>query len=462
VLAISGSCSLMLACGKVADEVGNDGGGLDETLDSSSDALAVEASDALVVEASDALVVETSDSAVESFFTQVAAAECAAQNACPIGQTEAAYVRAACATQASYEVATEAAELAASVDAGRMRFDPSAVAACLAGIPSAPYSCANSVGLDPFSFPDPLDLCPGVFAGIVADGGPCASQLDCATGICSNGQNYHSGLAATNDLVWEWGLACLGTCQPFFTLGQACGEAIPPGQVCAAGLWCVSGLCMAPSPPSPLGGPCSMTCNCCAEGYCAVNGTCMAYQTQGQPCSPSDGCLGSICCAPGLQCSGTGDAGVCATAPLPVAGEPCGPYGSCALPLVCVGYGTLSDGGLEAGTCAVPHDVGGSCVPATGEGASSSGCLTGLNCVNGTCQVPTSTGACVSDYFSFSSMLCGLSSFCDPVTMTCQPLLPLGASCTSVFGNYALGDVNDCEQGLCDSTGHCSLTNCAN
>jgi hypothetical protein len=76
---------------------------------------------------------------------------------------------------------------------------------------------------------------------------------------------------------------------------------------------------------------------------------------------------------------------------------------------------------VTPGTCASPLDVGGACVPMTGEVAVT-GCATGLDCVGGHCAVPPTSGPCGPQGD------CKTGFFCT-YTGSCAAQKPAGAPC---------------------------------
>ncbi|HEY4015755.1 MAG TPA: hypothetical protein VGM06_20585 [Polyangiaceae bacterium] len=99
------------------------------------------------------------------------------------------------------------------------------------------------------------------------------------------------------------------------------------------------------------------------------------------------------------------------------------PTRACAFGLTCKGL--MTNPGADAGTlgvCESPVDIGGPCV----QGAAVTGCMTGLVCPCGTCELPPSQGPCVSD-----SCEAGVA-YCDIPSGTCQPVKQVGSACTGV------------------------------
>jgi hypothetical protein len=236
-------------------------------------------------------------------------------------------------------------------------------------------------------------------------GSPCYNDTDCPGATC----------AFTDP--------CPGKCVPYLTEGEMCGwlsDGSGPTGGCAPGFYCDPRALACLADPLPDAGS-----YVDAGAFCSIFG-------------PS--------CNPGLFCMGIfPDNGVCS----PIVGEggPCPPgdaANGCDQGLICKGFGFEPDGG----TCLPPMDAGGPClVGADGDG--SSGCLWGLVCLGGICQVPPSSGPCLPPPEVFECDLA--TSFCDSSTNSCVPKLAQGGACT--------GDL-ECASSLCDLTLHCGTTLC--
>jgi hypothetical protein len=201
--------------------------------------------------------------------------------------------------------------------AGKVRYDGSTVAACLADI--AAETCTIN-GLDKRrSFAQCIF---DVFRGSVAAGGVCSTNAECISGSCNNPCNQSSA-------------CCTGTCNP--------GN--PP----------------APLAPVPLGAACPQGTggfDPCVDGaYCDPSTQiCTALKPVGTPCADVSQC------GDGLNCGFTNGSGACAT--VPRLGE------SCAMTGTCGDEGSYCD--QQTRLCTAVKLVGGSCT--------SGGCSSLLSC----------------------------------------------------------------------------------
>lgn len=244
-------------------------------------------------------------------------------------------------------------QLLASVRAGKIRYDGSATAECLAAFSTA---C---------SMPQTDDAaCDAAFKGQVAVGGACLTAIECASERCDNARS------------------CDGT------------------------VACCRGVCLEALPTIAVGAPCSGTEATCGKGaycdYVASPGvsTCklIGMKAEGQTCD------GARSCAGGLYCS---DTKVC-TKP-PKRGEACDPT-----EYLCNIYQDYCD--PETRVCTARRAVGEACnsssacraeahcdVDATklcvadgdeGEACLGASCRSSLECQNGLCVKPAPDPVC--------------------------------------------------------------------
>ena len=232
------------------------------------------------------------------------------------------------------------------------------------------------------------------------------------------------------------------------------------------GLTCFNQICAA---PAQLGGACGGGMVPCDTGLDCINGACATI-----PVGPGDACaVGDGDCAAGSYCFGVGAAsgGNCATKV--ALGQPCGQDADhqrnafsladnqCAgRDVVCLGAGTLMDGGVEGGTCAKLSDITGGCSPPGSQINQSDdyneGCYVGLNCITGACVRPPSSGPC-----STFSQPCDLTqSFCDSAASDdCLPYVAPGGSCDQsnsdecgLTGTCTVNDICQSQNPSCSPT----------
>lgn len=353
--------------------------------------------------------------------------------------------------------------LEAAVQAGRLRYDPQAQAACVA-------AGRRSDGGSPFDGSELAGPCARILTAQVGPGGSCDRHDECLSGYCRAG-----GVAS-----------CGGRCEVPLALGAPCAQRrdvcaaqnscelaadgrhrclrlVGPGGGCGPGLGacedgtsCVAGRCERPLGPGAA----------CAEdpSRCAVDLVCAAIPGEPARCRPAPG-LGEAC-QPDLQCAGTclrcdlalgrcvarggegdacvpgedqcllaydcGAAGRCVLRPRP--GEACAktpdfPGGNC----------LYRDHYCRAGTCVPLPKLGESC--GAGEGQS-------FSCAEGSCRFApgSNTGVCAPPEpgpgpgEGCQNGSCRDGAFC--AEGTCQAVLASGARCT---------EDRQCHTGWCDT-----------
>jgi hypothetical protein len=195
-------------------------------------------------------------------------------------------------------------QLSADVQAGKIKYDGKAAAACLDAMRSA--SCNHS---DPFNEGEP-PACKDALKGTVADNGVCYSGSECVSGSCGGGVCSASG-------------CCQGTCNP--SAGSAAATPIG-GKLPAEGQSCSPTGASYPSACDSMldycdsvslkcvlkiavGGDCSTGASCVAYATCDSTGHCVANPGAGDACDDVNGpqCLGSLFC----------ESGKCALPPAP-------------------------------------------------------------------------------------------------------------------------------------------------
>lgn len=288
---------------------------------------------------------------IESYCDQQEIARCELFRRCGISSTALD-----CAAQTSGEDCL--ASFRSDLQAGLLKYDASAAYQCTQGIRD--LSC-NEIQSSPES-------CREVVTGLKVQGercGACAKGLTCARnetscGTCepwparpakaeigkdctpssrNNPCVDHAACifskcvalqpldAPCGDALCDSGLYCdfdQGKCRRLPDRGDACAG---PSLGCKLGLNCIEGLCAL---RVPLGGMCSG--NECDRGNC-VNGVCVPFGANGEPCDQLRICKSSLTCRDGA----------CTT--LPQAGEPCLNL-ECAAPNRCVD-GYCSDAAAE-------------------------------------------------------------------------------------------------------------------
>jgi len=196
-----------------------------------------------------------------------------------------------------------------SVENGRARFEPTVAETCLNGL-LVEDECAVFTSAEPWA-----DDCVGaLWVGLVADGGTCFYQYECAgaNSFCSNsrvctakpgdGQPCLSGMCAS-------GLFCQNgtTCRPLRAVNETCQN---DGQ-CAAGLFCNFNADPEPvcAPLKALGEPCTDSDECvtdfCVPGVCSGTNVACYGDTCGNRCMDD----GSPCTVP-QQCNPNGTCSV--------------------------------------------------------------------------------------------------------------------------------------------------------
>jgi hypothetical protein len=161
----------------------------------------------------------------------------------------------------------------------------------------------------------------------------------------------------------------------------------------------------------------------------------------GQPCRSGDqsSCQRGLYCTAPLFSPATNQESCPVCAPLPTAGQPCGSGYHCAPGLYC----KAKDPRM--------HDQGGTCVPPEPDGGE---CLSAEQCASGFCRRP-SGGLGTCDPGGTVGAACAARAdcrhplICNPQTMKCESLRPLGGPCTADA---------QCANGRCDTAaGACGL-----
>jgi hypothetical protein len=333
--------------------------------------------------------------AAEDFADKYATALCEREGAC---QALAPYLVDQCHART---LAYFADDIMKAIAAGRITFDEQAAGACIEGVRETP--CLTEQWDDAT-----LAACYKALRGTLEPGETCYAAFECAGGTCS--VEPLATCPAKCPEVGAEGDSCS------FLAGSYCNE--------QAGLRCAGGVCVK---PAGEGGKCADN-NGCKSGLVCVGGTCEPLRTQGA------GCSSDASCAPGLLCLAEGNGGgLCK--PRLKEGETCGATpdennaalrgAHCQDGLVCKGAGLKSDGEPVPGTCATPQPVGGACmVEPDGLQLMLNGCLAGLHCPAGTCELLPSSGECAPHNFCQPGV-----AYCDAMNM-CMPYKANGEACS--------------------------------
>jgi MYXO-CTERM domain-containing protein len=297
-----------------------------------------------------------------------------------------------------------------------------------------------------------------------ANGDPCASAGECASGFCVDGVccNSACGGGATNDCQacsLAAGAATNGTCAA--VTGSSCSD----GNACTQTDTCQAGVCVGATPVV-----CSALDQCHVVGTCnPATGLCSNPNqvdgtncNDGNACTQTDRCDGGSCvggqpvtCTPLDQChvAGTCDpmTGVCSN-PNKADGSACSDGDACTQTDTCVAGGCS---GANPKVC-VPLDqchVAGTCNPMNGvcsnpNKADGSGCSDGDACTQtDTCVAGSCSGANPKVCVPLDA--CHDAGTCNPVDGVCtNPSKPDGSACSD--GN-ACTSSDACQAGLCAS-----------
>jgi hypothetical protein len=190
-----------------------------------------------------------------------------------------------------------------------------------------------------------------------------------------------------------------------------------PAYSCVRSTTACGGTCQAWS----TSGPCGLGYPGVAIGYfCALDGGVIPQVGQGASCDADYECVGT------LVCSGLTNSRTCQPFGTLSAGAPCLGTHTCAPSLACIGF--RADAG---GTCIARSTVGSDCT---------------WHLVDGGVLLFRDGGAQPVD------SLCGIDSYCDPISLLCTGQAVLGGGCATDGGNPA------CLEGICvpasDGSGH--------
>ncbi len=189
------------------------------------------------------------------------------------------------------------AGLKEAVDAGRLKFDGAVAQTCLN---QSKEQCAALHHDGPLVGAD----CGSVFIGLVADGGECAEDNECATAgsICNNPQGAMFGKCQP---LPKEGEACLnsdcatGLACADVNMKETCIKPVADGQMCNGSNQCISEYCDFATNTcgqrKAIGAACSDSYEC-KDGYCdSQTKVCVALKAAGQPCTVYDECESYEC-----------------------------------------------------------------------------------------------------------------------------------------------------------------------
>ena len=284
-------------------------------------------------------------------------------------------------TTASTRYTQPTPELLRGVEYGTVHYDPDAAGRCIGVLQG--QAC-----IYPFLV-EWLPACAAVFtcpSGSSAAGG-AGGASEAPGGAGGGGGEGSVGRAGGGGGAWH------------FRLSLSLPPPTPPPHVCATDADCAD-VTVAPQGPYCVSG-------LCADSPCGLfDADCVSFAQVGEDCSfdapglaHGNNLVLSGTCAPGLACQGAIRA-------------------------------------VRDGICVVPHDVGGAC-------ASTVGCLRGLACLCGVCELPPTAGPCADG-------LCRVGpAFCDFSSLTCGSTRTSGASCSDATNACTPGLVCDAQASSC-------------
>ncbi len=291
-------------------------------------------------------------------------------------------------------------QLTMSLNAKKVLYDGTKVAACMAAMKAA---CS----IDTKEPPE----CKAVFTGTIADGASCSDNRACVSGVCSG--------TATG----------CGKCMKLADLGEACTS----DEVCSCSAYCVGGKCVVATPPT-ASQPCSFSLNCAAGLYCPTTQptpTCAALAKLGEACDGSTLCDDTSTCGPQDNCVAKSQKT-----------EACVSSGDCATGLVCV-----ADPTTQKATCLTPAKTGEACTVA-GQCA-----YADQTCVSGKCASLPAKGQPCPNYQCDKHLICDTSDLTKPAV--CVALLASGATCASDLSATPCDDGLVCIGGKCTASLSC-------
>lgn len=328
--------------------------------------------------------------APENFSNEFALALCQRQQQCGL---LAPYQVDMCKAEAATRIGPT--DVKKAVDAGRLVYDADLARQCVNGIAQSP--CLQGDLSD-----DVQATCNAALKGTVQKGAACSFYFECAAGTCGGTDSNTCPSTCPTDVLSE---------------GAECSLIRGPQCDTRAGLRCSGSVCVK---PAGQGAACVDNLGC-ASGFICVDSKCAPLAKEGGGCSEDASCAVGLFCQDNHCAVRKAEGQRCSVGPDEV--DPALRGAQCQDGLLCKGGGLDSQGNPIPGTCSKPSAEGGACVTIADASDYLTGCLSGLNCVNGACVLPAVSGPCAS----FSDCRPGVAYCADDGT--CQPLRDNGAAC---------------------------------
>ncbi|MFL5345746.1 MAG: hypothetical protein ACJ8AT_13210 [Hyalangium sp.] len=329
----------------------------------------------------------------DQFAQQYAEAQCDRQGRCDL---LAPYLVDQCKAKTADLIHAE--DVTRAIAAGRLVYDEAQARSCLDGI-------QNTRCLAQAEDEAVKASCQAALHGTVQPGAACSFLYECAAGRCGGKEDT----------------TCPSTCPEVLNAGDTCStfRGFPCND--SAGLRCSGGMCVL---PGDLNADC-VDNNGCKTGLLCVDSKCVPLAKEGSGCSQDSSCADGLYCEGDVCVARKREGAKCSGSPQEVDAALRG--SQCQEGLTCQGAGLDSEGNFLPGTCVKPTKEGEACqnTPADVQ-VYLTGCLSGLNCTNGRCTLPPSTGSCdPNDYYSCRPD----QTYCSLSASTCQTLKPDGAAC---------------------------------
>ncbi len=374
-----------------------------------------------------------------------------------------------CAEVDDYQGAFACAEAPATIEDGKVVFDGSAAAACLAGEsfdPIRAWESAYLTGADacwevflPNAQLGELCLIDYAFSSACVEGycpysgafeGQCVNYAEegesCADVFCGFGELYCSDeqictLALEEDEPCTDGGQCLsgtcyqGICKQPAALGADCTDT-----ACAYPYVCKSGTCVEKveeGDTCTLQQQCPDALNCIYATPGAEEQACAALPEDGDPCDPRSGCAGER-----VYCEETEEPGISVCdAYYAEADEACGTdIGNCRPELYC----SQNEGTTTEGTCIPDRGLEESCADMVWQSVGNNPCVDGLLCMHAstdTCLPPGALGE--PCFYNREDTCADDGTYCSYTTRLCELPVEYGERCNLAFPERS------CEAGRC-------------